>query len=200
MGNTRFIRTAGLLGMIAGLIEFCGGIATTAFPALARPTSSSFFSTQILFAITGVFLLMSVVGLVLSGAAGKSWLGKIGLGLALLGRLLLIPGELALLVQYETGQALLGICTPVIGLGMLLCGIAVLREQRWRSWTRFTPFVCGLYTFLIILPAFAITGGPNFLAIAGWGVCWLLFGLALWTESAERQIHQPVLRTRSEGL
>lgn len=197
MGNTRFIRTAGILGMIAGLIEIVGGIATTAFPVIALQTSSSFFYTQILFAITGVFFLMSVVGLVLSGAAGNSWLGKIGLGIALLGRLLFIPSEIALLVQHNTGLTLLGISTPVIGLGMLLCGIAVLREQRWQSWTKFTPFLCGLYTFLILLPSFAITGGPNFLALAGWGVCWLLFGLALWTESAERQIHQPVLRTRS---
>ena len=73
---------------------------------------------------------------------------------------------------------LLGICAPLQGLGLALMGIGVLRTGQWQGWYRFTPLLCGLYPFLVLIPAFAITGGPNFWAIAGAQMPFVLLGLA----------------------
>jgi hypothetical protein len=65
------------------------------------------------------------------------------------------------------------------GAGMVLVGMAMLRGGRWRGPGRFTPLVCGLYIFVVLLPAFALFGMPNYWAIAGWPLCWLFLGIAL---------------------
>jgi hypothetical protein len=125
-------------------------------------------------------VLIGVIGLARSGAAGNGgWLAKLGLSVTLVGSVLLIPFELLLLMNVALGELLLGFYAPLTGLGLLLTGIVVLRVGRWQGWQRFTPLICGLYPFLVLIPVFAASGGPNFWAIAGWQVPFVLLGLAL---------------------
>lgn len=189
MASPGFLRSAGLCCVIGVLLQLVLGAVESFIPVQAP--SSEFVFRQVLVGISYVLLLIGVIGLVLSGAAGNSWLAKIGLGIALLGSFLFIPSEIILLlVRVELGGALLTICMLLTGLGMLLAGIAVLRTRRWPGWSRYTPLICGLYIFVVLIPAFAIAQGPSFLALGGWGVCWLLLGAALRAEAGAGQVAQ----------
>jgi hypothetical protein len=43
----------------------------------------------------------------------------------------------------------------------------------------------------VMFPLILIMDEPNQLAIAGWGLLWLLLGYAIWTNACERQTLQP---------
>lgn len=190
MVNTGFLRSAGLLCVIGGLLQLVLGAVESFFPVQA--SSPEFVFRQVLVEISYVPMFIGVIGLALSGVAGNGWLAKIGLGSALLGSFLFVlAGMIMLLVQLALGEALYGIGTLLTGSGMLLAGIAVLRTRRWSEWRRYTPLICGLYVFLVLFPAAAIVQGPSFLALGGWGVCWLLFGAALRAEAGARQAAPP---------
>ena len=96
----------------------------------------------------------------------------------------LLPFEVLVTVNEELGGALLGLTALLQGLGLLLAGIAVLRAGRWRHWHRFTPLLCGLYTFLILIPALALSDGYNAWALAGWQIPFVLLGVALYHHGA----------------
>jgi hypothetical protein len=189
MQRTSAIRAAGLWCILGGIIQLASGIVQALDPA--QPGTGAFVVRNLIVTISHGFVLLGVIGLAQSGAAGTSWLSRLGLGIALLGSFLFIPFELVLLARYALGEPLLGFCAPLAGLGLTLTGIAVLRARRWRGWRRFVPLLCGLYPFLVMIPAFAAVGGPNFWAIGGWGVPLALLGMALRMEATDAQRTQP---------
>ena len=194
MANMGFVRSAGLLCAIGGLLQLVLGPEEAFFPT--QPSSSEFIFENILVTISHVLVFIGVIGLARSGAAGNGWLAKIGLGIALLGSFLTIPSEFILLVDslFALGEMLLPICALLMGVGMLLAGIAVLRTRHWLGWHQYTPLICGVYVFVVLFPAFAISfaiaEGVAFLALGGWGLCWLLLGAALRAEAGARQVAQ----------
>ncbi len=190
MVNTGFLRVASLLCVIGGILQLVLGAAESYFPV--QTPSPELVFRQVLVEISYVPVLIGVIGLALSGAAGTGWLAKIGFGSALLGSsLFIVAGIVMLTVQLALGEALYGIGTLLTGLGMLLAGTAALRTRHWLGWRRYTPLICGLYVFGVLFPAAAIVQGPSFLALGGWGVCWLLFGVALRAEAGVRQAARP---------
>lgn len=152
------------------------GVIQALLPAASSP---AFTVRNDIVILSHVLVLIGVFGFARSGVADNSWLAKSGLGLALLASLVFIPAEITIQIRYALGEMLLGICAPLQGLGMVLAGIAVLGAGYWPGWTRFIPLLCGLYPFLVLIPVFAATGGPNFRAIAGLQVPYLLFGLVM---------------------
>jgi hypothetical protein len=179
MKYERFIQVAGWLCVLAGLVGCIMGIWANANPTLTLQTSQAFVFAQITYVFMDSAFLVSVIALALSGLAGNRGLAKTGLSLALVGRAVSVIGEVMMLIQFDLGKVLLSIVTMVIGIGMLLVGIAVMREAVWQGWGKFTPLLCGLYVFLVLMPAFGVSGGPNFLALAGMGLIWAAYGLAL---------------------
>ena len=177
MTNTRFVCSAGLCLIIGALIGLGSGVIQALSPA--APSSPAFNVRNDIVILSHLLVLIGVFGFARSGVAGNSWLAKIGLGLALLASFAFIPAEMAIQIRYALGEMLLGICAPLQGIGMVLAGIAVLRTGYWQGWPRFIPLLCGLYPFLVLIPVFAATGGPNFWAIAGAQVPYLLLGLAM---------------------
>jgi hypothetical protein len=141
---------------------------------------------------THVLVLIGIVALARSGATGKSVLGRIGLGLALVAGTAFIPSEAVIPFNFQLGDALDGICGPLLGSGMTLAGVAVLRAQQWQGWGRVVPLLFGFYPFVVIMPFIVATGEPNFVAIGGWGLFALLLGIALRVEAVES------VRTRQE--
>jgi hypothetical protein len=198
MANISLVRSAGLLCVIGGLLQLVLGTEEAFFPT--QPSSPEFIFENVLVTISHVLVFIGVLGLACSGAAGDGWLAKIGLGIALLGSFLVIPSEIILLVDrlFALGKTLLPICALLMGLGMLLAGIAVLRTRHWLGWHQYTPLICGLYVFVVLFPAFAIAfaiaEGVGFLALGGWGVCWLLLGAALRAEAGAVQVAQSLTR------
>ncbi|HEX9369492.1 MAG TPA: hypothetical protein VF897_00725 [Roseiflexaceae bacterium] len=177
MDNIRFSRTAGLLLIIGALVGVGCGVREGLFPTTWG--TSQFVVMQVIVLIANTLVLIGVIGLARSGAAGESRLAKIGLGIAVLGSALFLPFEVFIIVNLELGGMLLTLCALLQGLGLLLAGIAVLRAGRWHGWHRLTPLLCGLYPYLVLIPAFAVSDGYNAWALAGWQIPFVLLGLAL---------------------
>jgi hypothetical protein len=182
MKSSSFVRWSGVCLILAGLLHLVIGPLQQFAPV--EPPSLDFSVRNGLIALTHALVLVGIIGLARSGAAGDGWLGKIGLGLAFVMGTLFIPAELTIQVNYALGATLDGICAMGLGLGMILVGISVLQAGRWQGWRRYIPLLFGLYPFLLIMPFVFLTGAPNFVAIGGWGLFSLLLGVALRAEDA----------------
>src|SRR4051794_9536690 len=132
MPTPRFVYSAGLWLIVGALIQLVSASVQALSPV--PPGSAPFVIRNVMVAISHVPVLIGMVGLARSGAAGTGWLAKLGLGITLVGSALLIPFEFILLMNVALGEALLGFYTPLTGLGLLLTGIAVLRAGHWQGW------------------------------------------------------------------
>ncbi len=177
MDRSRFVRTAGWWCIIGALMGIGVGLKEALFPT-PFGTLQNVFMQGVVF-IANALVLIGVIGLAYSGAAGKGWLAKAGLGVAVLASVLFLPFEVLVAVNEDLGGALLGLSAMLQALGLALAGIAVLRADHWGGWQRFTPLLCGLYTFLILIPALVLSNGYNAWALAGWQIPFALLGLAL---------------------
>ena len=143
---------------------------------------------------------LAVVGaLVLCGAAGSGWLGRVGLGAAVLGQVLLVVAELTYPGDPALAEQIFSVAPLLSAVGMVLAGVAVLRTGRWTGWQRFAPLLVGLWAIVVLMPAVIATGGPPApvatLAIAGWELTWLLLGVAAWTAATRASIGPDRART-----
>jgi hypothetical protein len=164
------------------------GIMAGFVPLINENTPAITITREVVLAALHVMLLIGLLGLWRSGAAGNSTLAKIAFGVAALSRAIFAVAELTVIFDLNTANIIFGIVTPLQGLGMIGLGIAVLTTKRWQGWHSFTPLLCGVYPFLVLLPAFALSGGINYYAIAGFSVCFLLLSVALWQEAGEGQV------------
>jgi len=137
------VRTAGALCAAGGAGWVVTGVLAS---AIGRPHTVAYALLQVPWIIVELLLLVGVVGLAFSGAA-SGWLGGIGLGITLLGRVVFVLAEIhsSILVDDSVLQPVGAVITAV---GMTLVGIAVLRRRRWGGWQRVTPLLVGVYPFL----------------------------------------------------
>lgn len=181
MNSRKFERHAGFLVILGAVL----GIAVN----IARMNTSDSFSLSI--RVGGAFafllLLIGLVGFARSGAAGDLSFGRMGIGLALIGQALTIPYEL---FQPDLLYPALGIAAGLlIGIGMLLSGVAVLQANQWQTWRKFTPIIYGLYPLVLVfiyplLESLALwsESGNQVLTIMALA-CWLPLGLAMQAEA-----------------
>lgn len=131
--------------------------------------------------------LAIVVALGLSGAAGTGLLGRLGLGLGVLGALVLAVGEVITLSAPATSETLFAIAPVLVGLGLVLAGTAVVRTARWAGWRRWVTLGLGVYVFAVLFPLVIASGGPPAPAalagLLGWQVLWVLIAVAVLVEA-----------------
>jgi hypothetical protein len=60
-----------------------------------------------------------------------------------------------------------------------VAGVAVLRAGSWPGWRRGALLACGLPPITVIPLGAALGDIPHFSAIAVWGICWVLLGVAI---------------------
>lgn len=173
------VRQAAALCMAGGAIQIAAGVLVTLRPAWADSSSAFFRYGVVLFVLVGLFTVAGLLGLRSSGAVGTGALATLGIGLAVLGRGVFIAGEVIDRISLDVGHAVLGIAEPITALGLVIAGIGVVRARVWRPGWRLIPLLCGLYTPIVLIPAFVANNGPNFLVVAGQGVLWLALGYAL---------------------
>lgn len=175
-----FVNAAAAACVVGALAQVGGGVLETLDRVL--PPDPGYASRTALIAVAYLLLIGGVIGLARSGAAGNGWPGRIGLAAAGLGWLTWAAAQFVLQIDFTLAEIVLfPVGSILIGLGMILAGVAVLRARRWRGWQRGVPLLCGLYLVPLTLVLFAILGGPSFLVLAGYGLCWLALGAALWT-------------------
>lgn len=174
---------AGLLGAASGVFL------ATVSPAVADdrysyPLSAlGFVLIQCWFVVQHGGLLAGLVALERSGATGGPRLGlraaAVGMVLLTLTEVLAIAAARSNYSGLLTGvlDALYGVSTLVIGMGLVGAGVAVLRARVWIGWRRWVPLLTGAYVFVPMMPLmFAGFLGAR-LAITGW---MLLFALLGW--------------------
>ena len=174
MDRTRF---AGVVAVLGGLLLFAD-IALGLFDALGR----GYYAVGLL---TTACLAFAVAGSVVPGALAVVGAVAAFAGLALwvleYGAKLLVAGT-TFGNGFDVGGSML------LGLGMLLLGIAVARSRRHVGWQRWAPLVVGAYFFLQIVPQVTMTdSGANGLLLGAWGLTWALLGAALLTAGADER-------------
>lgn len=137
--------------------------------------------------------LAAVVALALSGAAGTGLLARTGLGAAGLGEVLLVVAEVVLVSDPGLSTGLFAVAPALVGLGLVLAGIAVVRTGRWSGWRRGVPLGPGAYVFVVMTPVLIASGGPpaaaSLWALAGWDALWLLIAVAVLVETTGTARH-----------
>ncbi|TDO54463.1 hypothetical protein EV643_101252 [Kribbella sp. VKM Ac-2527] len=198
--GSSYHRTAGTIGLWAGLLGAASGILLIVYPAAVSDdrfsypfTASGFTLIQSFFFVQHVCIAVLIAALWISGAAGRGRIGRIGVGGSVLWMLGLGVTELVAISakdspypspRTDTIEALYGVTSTGIGVFLIIAGIAVLRARQWTGWQRWLPLALGVYVFVPLTPGLF---GPFWLGRLVITVWMLLFALLGWT----------VLRSRS---
>jgi hypothetical protein len=132
--------------------------------------------------------LAAVVALARCGAAGARPLATTGIGAAGLGAVLLAIAEVTTEGSPGASAALFAVAPILVGLGLVLAGIAVVRAGRWTGWRRWVVLALGIYVFAVLMPVIVASGGPpavpSLAALLGWELLWLLIAASVLAETA----------------
>lgn len=180
---------AGVLGAVSGafLAVYPGQVSEDQF---SYPLTAGWFAViQIWFFVQHVGLLVGVAALARAAVMVPGRSARWGTGLAASGMALLAVTELiAITARNSTypgdGTALLdalyGVSSVAVGVGMILAGIAVRRRGLWTGWRAAVVLAAGIFVFVPMLPALM---GPFVLArlsITVWMLLFAALGYALW--------------------
>jgi hypothetical protein len=188
MKSTRTERVAATAFAVGALWHI-----TSCVRALVHPTasgSSAFAHANNLGSIAHLLWLAGIVTLAVTTWTTSGRLARTGYAIAAMGLVLIATAELIIGWSYNVSLALFTISVPVNAVGMTCLGIAVARSRE--GVTRFATAAVGVYAFAIIIPVFAIFGAPNYPALIGWGVTWLLFAVATWNYAGRLAGQTPV--------
>lgn len=149
-------------------------------------TAAGFTIIQVWFFIQHLGLILGLVGLWHSRAAGSSRSGWWGVVASVAGMLLLAMTELVAISaaddRYPSSRTdlldvMYGVSTILTGVGLIVAGVAVARSTTWSGWMRWLPLVTGVYVFVPLTPAIL---GPFVLARIAIAVWMLLFAALGW--------------------
>ena len=191
--SSSVVRFCGQLCLLAGIL----GAASSAYLAFGSPavpedmwsypqTPEAFTGTQAWFAVQHLGLLADLLALWWSGAAGSARLGRIGHAGAVAGMIGWTVTEVAAITaRHDTDDRALagllvtsyGLFRLLIGAGLILEGVAVLRARVWEGWRRWLPLALGIWVFVPLMPAMGLPVEAGQAAMAGW---MLLFAALGW--------------------
>lgn len=185
-------RLAGLLCMAGGILGALGGIVMALVPPAVPQdrfsypyTPAGFVVTELVFALSHALVLVGVVGIARSGALGTGRTGHLAAWVAAAGWAALTLCEFAALTfsdsAYPTEQTGLldtgyGVSTLLIGVGMVVMGLAVRRAGVWTGWRRHVTLASGAAVFVLVLP---VVFSGNFVLGRLVLVLWLLVVAAM---------------------
>lgn len=194
-GNRVSTRVPGQLCFWAGVLGAASGLFLAVVPPAVDDdrysyplTAAGFALIQCWFVVQHLGLVAGLVGLGRPAAVGARRGGVfaaiVGMGLLTATELAAIGAARSTSAEAGTGllDALYGISSVVVGIGLVGAGVAVLRAHIWRGWRRWLPLVLGVYVFVPMFPA--MFGGflAARLAITGWMLLFTLLGWALMRE------------------
>lgn len=192
------LRRAGLASTLGGLLTLVAGVVVQGVVVPASEVSREMWSypwsssalvpVSLGYAVFHLLVLLGVLGVGRSGAAGDGRGARVGTALAAAGTAILTVAELLSIPVADqrtddTGAGLVGatfgLGTVVSAVGFLVLGVAAIRAARWDGWRRYTPLAVGIWlvalTILVATPALAI-------AVGVYGLLLTAMGLALATD------------------
>lgn len=183
------IRFAGTACIVGGVAFFCD-LGLHLFGGLGR----WYF---VLAALVALCLGGGLQGLHLMRVVAPGWrtlLGRIGATIVFVGIALWLAAFT--LLFFNPGAAFSQRLTPggslLMGLGMIMLGIATAASGLLRGWRRWMPLLVGVYfpLQLVVQLTFFLNGrdgtpGPNGLLLGLWGLLWALLGYAIVSSSSQ---------------
>jgi hypothetical protein len=132
------------------------------------------------FAITAVAVLLVVGGLFgLRQAVADVQAARRALAATIVTMVLFALAHLYAVIDADRAIPIFSLFMVLSSAGLIVAGVGVLRARVWSGARRFLPLVCGIWPLATIPAGAAIADVPHFLAIAGWGLCWLAVGRVL---------------------
>jgi hypothetical protein len=196
------VRTAGLLCAAGAALGAIGGLVMAFIPPAVGTERFSYPFTatghriaEAIFAVNHVFLLLGLLGVAWAGAYGTRRLGRVGFGLSVVAMVAFTlcevaafaladaPADAASVARLEIGY---GVSSALVGLGLVLMGVAIVRERRWTGWARYAVLACGAALFVVVIPGLGISMLAGRLVLVVWMLLWAAIGVAL-VRQADRQ-------------
>jgi hypothetical protein len=148
--ESSFIKMAGLLSLVGAMIGVISGLVTAfilpavSFDRYSYPyTPTGFRVAQLVFMLNHMLLLIGILGLARSGAAGTSLLGRVGVWISIVGMATLTLCEVGAMTlatspypspRTDFMDMAFGVASILIGVGLVLAGVAVARSRKWGGW------------------------------------------------------------------
>lgn len=205
--SPRLLSLAGKVGFVTGALGVVSAVVMLSWPKQSAPgvlhypfTLEGFRIIQSWFFVHHLGLVALLIGLALSGAVGDGKIVRAGAWLGVIGMLMLTGMELYAMrfAEWSTQAANegpmgagYGISTSLVGLGMLVAGVGVLRARVWSGWPRFLPLLLGLSLFLVVTPGMFAGYALARLAIGTWMALFAALGWGLVVET-RRATRSPV--------
>ena len=198
-------RAQAVAGIVGSTVIAVGGLITQVVQSnttidahqLSYPwTPTAMVAIELVWVIGQLMIVIGLLGVRRNRAAGVTPNAVRGMSLAVLGAAGVAICEVALIAFRTqrnddpgplTVEALFGLCSIAMAVGLLLAGHASMRSGEWTGWRRFTIFVAGIWGVALIglqlTPALPI-------AVAIYG----LSMLAICIASVEPLAHSDVVR------
>lgn len=179
---------AGLLGAASGVYLAVTEPAVSSDQWSYPQSTGEFALTQTWFAVQHLGLLVGLVGLGRSGALGERRWARRANDVAVAGMAALALTELVAIWPADqavdaTLPAVLGgvygLISTVLGVALTVAGVGVLRAAVWTGWARWVPLALGIWVFVPMFPAMALSFVGARLSISGWMLLFVLLGWAL---------------------
>jgi len=187
-GSAGRIRFAGLACLIGGLLW-----ATLVIIEQIQASVSSIVSGLLIPFPMLLGMACGPLGLLVLSASGSGRMRRVGLigaYISLLGVCSYLAATLSkYIVGYEV-EFFYPIGALLIGIGMLMLGIAGFAARWMTGWHRMTPLFVGLYYVAMIpfqIVFFIIPDGePSPLLLGFWSIAWILMGYSIWSSARHR--------------
>jgi hypothetical protein len=181
---------SGLLGAASGLFLALRPPAVSAEQWSYPQGEVEFALTQTWFAVQhlglalGIWALWELTGRRSRVASFAAWGGM--LALAIIELVAIIPAGETLEAPMVVGLGVAyGVVSFVIGVGLVTMGIGAIRSDVLSRWDRWVPLSLGIWVFIPMMPAIAMSFLGARLSIAGW---MLLFAALGWVILRQEEV------------
>ena len=190
----RALVLAGVMWSIMTVVQFRYGL-------FDHSAGSAYLAHQVVAMIAVALIIGGLWLLGRARVAGDGRYARVVLVLFVAGWALILIGGLSNLASGDgTGPlATLGMVLPAVGgsfntLTGLLLGVAVARADRLPGWRRWSVLVYALYYLVVLWLPVAVTGQPPTLVPeVGWGVVWIVVGVAAVTSQHQARRAAPAV-------
>jgi hypothetical protein len=190
----RALVLAGVMWSIMAVVQFRYGL-------FDHSAGSAYLAHQVVAMLAVALIIGGLWLLRRAGVAGDGRYARAVLVLFVAGWVLILIGGLANLASGDgTGPlATLGMVLPAVGgsfntLTGLLLGVALARAGRLPGWRRWSVLVYALYYLVVLwLPVAVTAQPPTLMPEVGWGVVWIVVGVAAVTSQHQARWTAPAV-------
>ena len=176
MNKFRVARSAGIVGMVGGVVQVVYGLLAAWFPY--GPNIYHGWD-EALWLVAGLGMVATVSGLLILDLGRPRWLALGSGTVAILG--LLVRAIASILIIFRASSSLsvvIPVTVLVVLISMFTLGISVLRGKRLGGWRAWAPLFVPISGFFVSA-VFSINLYLHFILLGFWGIAWILVAYVL---------------------